>query len=132
MVTMIVTKVVECSRLSVRMGQKKKQEWVGKGRKALPHVFAQSSPLIFSHSHVFFCLSQLIVWKRHKKLVIYIVIFKLQSATVFLDNRVFKIQQHDRKENVKKTIGLISKTTTFITLFVHLFAIFVLLRYENT
>ena len=132
MVTMIVTKVVECSRLSVRMGQKKKQEWVGKGRKALPNVFAQSLPLIFSHSHVFFCLSQLIVWKRHKKLVIYIVIFKLQSATVFLDNRVFKIQQHDRKENVKKTIGLISKTTTFITLFVHLFAIFVLLRYENT
>ena len=101
MVTMIVTKVVECSRLSVRMG-KKKQEWVGKGRKALPHVFAQSSTLIFSHSHVFLCLSQLIVWKRHKKLVIYIVIFKLQSATVFLDNRVFKIQQHDRKENVKK------------------------------
>ena len=102
MVTMIVTKVVECSRLSVRMGKKKKQEWVGKGRKALPHVFAQSSTLIFSHSHVFLCLSQLIVWKRHKKLVIYIVIFKLQSATVFLDNRVFKIQQHDRKENVKK------------------------------
>lgn len=54
MVTMIVTKVVECYRLSVKMGQKKKQEWVGKGRKALPHVFAQSSPLIFSHSHVFF------------------------------------------------------------------------------
>ena len=119
MVTMIVTKVVECSRLSVRMGQKKKQEWVGKGRKALPHVFAQSSPLIFSHSHVFFCLSQLIGWKRHKKLVIYIAIFKLQSANVVLDNRVFKIQQHDRNENVKKTIGLISKTTTFITLFVH-------------
>ena len=54
MVTMIVTKVVECSRLSVRIGKKKKQEWVGKGRKALPHVFAQPSPLIFSHSHVFF------------------------------------------------------------------------------
>ena len=36
MVTMIVTKVVECSRLSVRMGQKKNKNGLGKEGRPSP------------------------------------------------------------------------------------------------
>ena len=83
MVTMIVTKVVECSRLSVRMGKKKtRMGWERK--EGPPPCLCPVLAFNFLTLTCFFCLSQLIVWKRHKMLVIYIVIFKLQSATVFI------------------------------------------------
>ena len=50
------------------------------------------------------------------------------------DTRDFKIQRRDRNENVKKTIDLISKTTSLHVhhFFVHFFAVFARLRRENT
>ena len=50
------------------------------------------------------------------------------------DTRDFKIQRRDRKENVRKTIDLISKTTTLHvhhTFFVHFFPVFARPRREN-
>ena len=50
------------------------------------------------------------------------------------DTRDFKIQRRDRKENVRKTIDLISKTTTLHvhhTFFVHFSPFFARLRREN-
>ena len=124
MVTMIVTKVVECSRLSVRMGKKKKQEWVGKGRKALPHVFAQSLPLIFSHSDVFFLFVPTDSVEKAQKVSHIHCDFLTAICNCF-----YKIIGSLQSNNTTSTRT--SKNNRFNKQNNNLFAIFVLLRCEN-